>query len=107
MGSRFTIKPFWRILLVAMHLIPNDSRALSLEPEMNRRMALQRSIGSISSASFVASGIASGILINSAANATPDSSAESPSIASAYQVFPDATPARNPQIKSIAVSANT
>ena len=106
MASRCTTKQIWRILLLAMHLIPNSSRALSLEPEMNRRTALQRGVGSISSASFVASGIASEILITPAAHATPDSLAELPSMASAYQVFPDATPARNPKIKPVAVSVD-
>lgn len=92
---------FWRILFLAMHLLPKGSVALSLDPEMSRRSALQQSF---TSASVFAGGIASGFFIDPAAHATPDLSSELPSMASAYQVFPDATPARNPKIKSVAVS---
>jgi len=85
-----------------MHFFPKGCVALSLDPEMSRRSALQQSLTSMTSASVSAGGIASGFLIDPAAQATPDSSPELPSMASAYQVFPDATPARNPKIKSVA-----
>lgn len=96
-------------MLVAL-LVPGID-ALSLDPELNRRSALQKSLASVTSSSAIAGGIASGFWAGPASNSNSNAMADaaSPLLAaknsksslSAYQVFPDVSPALNPTIKAL------
>ena len=93
-------------------------------PELSRRSALQRTVASIYAGGFVATG---GV-VDAAVTVDPEPPETDPlsplplpkqqqqpqprlkkpqSFASAYQVFPDVSPALNPQIKSVSVSSTT
>jgi len=98
------------VALLVVVLVLEGGDALSLDPKMSRRSALQQSLASVSGASTSAIAIAGGLVsgwkieptATAAHAATPLLASKKSSTLSAYQVFPDATPARNPKIKSIA-----
>jgi hypothetical protein len=93
---------FWRILLLSSLFVPKGAEPLSPDPEMNRRSALQQSLGSVVSSSAIA-GLSSGMsIIDPVAHAASFHAPKESSLL-AYQVFPDATPALNPRIKSVTV----
>ena len=95
------------LLMLVLLVLPKGNDCLSFDPAMNRRSAFKTAASISSSAATVAAtgGAATGWLIR-----TTDDDAQASSLPSsndsllAYQVFPDATPKRDPTLKPVTVS---
>ena len=94
------------LLVVVVALLLHGGNGLSIDPEMNRRSAF--------AAVAAAGGATTGWFTRSVPEAHAETAASTTTTAttnplpggslSAYQIFPDATPTRNPTIESLAVS---